>query len=445
MSGIEGLTHAQLREIVHGEAPWGLGECGHRLSDMAPLLSEVAEDIHRRMGELAWEGDSADQFRAWADHFREQSTVLGEYAMAMGKALRGMEVALASARGSMPEEPPLVLETVRSGAFGIEQTPHDEAVAVVRRLSSFYELATQRLTTTEEPQFALPSVIQDKMPEPPDDSVPLPTGPWLERDDEGESHLPPRPGAIVPTEVPPLSGNHVIEQGTASSPVRETVPTKWSPPAGDSDRVGTSLDSVAGPPVEDLHVDPASPGGEERSPATGPTGRGSVGPVDRVPIVPVGESRRPVADTPSARPGGGSGRSVVGGVPGVSGPGVGRQVVPPGGLGGVPPRGVVGGVPRQPDGGARRAVPGGVVGRGVGSAVRDPVTGAVRGPGGGLVRRSAKKDPPGASFVSGGPVARGGDESVDPPGVTGRPRETRRKRRRVVEGESSESERDTSR
>ncbi len=455
MSGFEYLTHAEMIAVVNGGSPGTMTEHGRRLMEIAPQLSSVAEDIHDRMAQLEWEGDSATEFRKWANHFRRESTALKNYALTMAAALQHTGEALSEARSSMPEEPPAFLEDIEAGQFGIEQTPRDEALAVLRRLSSSYEVATERLTSAEEPRFKAPRL--DAVDNDPPDSAERLDGLGDVHDQGDRQTLDTYPAeGVAPggsgRAISPLGDQVIGETGRPDSrfPVPDT-------PVPAEEETSTSLDSVA-TPSETVPPDTAREafGGGRQAAHPSPAGTESR-PHDLTPTPPsivktipspTASTRRGTlparSDASIASLGGGSGRSVVGGVPGVSGPGVGRQVVPPGGLGGVPPRGVVGAVPRQPDGGARRAVPGGVVGRGVGSAVRDPVTGAVRGPGGGLVRRSAKKDPPGASFVSRGPVARGGDESVDPPGVTGRPRETRRKRRRVAEGESSESERDTS-
>ncbi|MDT0310324.1 hypothetical protein RM780_25730 [Streptomyces sp. DSM 44917] len=402
MSEFEGMTHEQLSALVaSGRPDWALHQ-GELIAGLLPLLAETGREVHERLMAVEWEGESADSFRAWASHFREESARLRNYGAAVVQGLQQAGQALAEAQRTMP--PPGQLPELR-GSLGEALTEvvtedangyaRQEAIRVLERLSSNYNAAAERMETAEEPRFQpLTRPHDGELPEsgPPASDAPLTARSVTEGPGGGEvvagvaASPPPssedetgrRAGTVMPTDrpSPPLAPqpDHLIQTSldsvappeivTPQRPAGEPAPAGTRAPSGPSFPVGLpGVPPVSGPPAGGRQGGPGTLG---RGPAPVPpraTGAPTV-PPNRTFAVPQGlhdttaaGSVRPPAGaaggtTPVGRPPLAGGPSRVGGpspavqaAPPVSG---GRPV--PRGPEHVLPRGVVigGGTPSVP-------------------------------------------------------------------------------------------------
>ncbi|MDT0308630.1 hypothetical protein RM780_16925 [Streptomyces sp. DSM 44917] len=381
MSEFEGMTHEQLSALVaSGRPDWALHQ-GELIAGLLPLLAETGREVHARLMAVEWEGESAEGFRGWARHFREESARLRNYGAAVVQGLQQAGQALAEAQRTMP--PPGQLPELR-GSLGEALTEvvtedangyaRQEAIRVLERLSSNYNAAAERLETAEEPNFQPVEVPPDQRSVMPDGTAGGPASPV---GSAGEGRV--NGSAVAP---PPFSA--VDETGRG---VDMTVPAdSFAPPVvpRPDHLVQTSLDSVAPPET----VAPPRATGESAPAGT------------RVPSGP---------GFPVGLPG----------VPSVSGPPVGGRRGGPGTFGRgpspVPPRGPL---PVSPAGGPAGPPSRAFVGP---QALHDATAaGSVRPPAGAVGGSAPVGRPP----LAGGPLRVGGPSpavQAAPPVSGGRP------------------------
>ncbi len=467
MSEHESDTHEFLAGLVARADPGAVETRARALLEMVPLIREVGDLIAARMAAMEWRGEAAEMFRAWGDHFRQESAALGEYAERVGGALTMAAQVLAKVKSAMPPTRPTPLGPLTdAGIFDqtMAELDRQEAIRLIDSLDSAYRLANDAMSRAPEPRFEPFRGWEDVQP--PGDAASAPT----------TTAGAPAPGysGIASTYAAPRGGEG-LEGAWTGPPSTRSVPTEVvggaaAPivgPSGD-EWIGTSLDSLASGPDTRAPVGPAAPpspspmtppaGGAENvpfpvanpQPRVGPGpggGPGNGGPTRTSHPSPQGPGPRPTVNPVSHV----SSQAAHAGHHHVSGGGAAQSPVagrPPmtGFPGGLVPRatdhgGVIGGVPRQPET-YRRGVPqNGIVGAGAPSAFRDPTTGTVRGPGGALVGRPAGqlrdgnrpyKKTAGAEQATPGRMAGGSPSTTS--GITGRPaapvRGHRRKRKR---------------
>ncbi len=497
MPNFEDHPHSELYAAVANADPDRLRFLADQLALLGPRLLELGETTATQMSNVEWQSNTADSFRVWGTRFRSESGTLSKYVTAMSESMRNVEQALREAKATMPEPAPVAMV-----GTDLPEVTRLEAVGVMERLASHYQVAAEHLHKVSEPEFEVMQV-----------------------DLEGvQSIEPARPGPIPPygasgggtagsgTAVPgtagvgPAGGDGFV--GAASRPGQSPAPDGWPqevrpagqvppttegsqgafiPPTGDG-RTGTSLDSLGGDSGTGLI--PPSPSAGDRGPLPaggrnlvpgdpyvpfGPPGAGGVqvpggrfGP--QTPGGPVAfpprdhstgqAARNPPPPRMAGDPGTGSGAPVgrpmapgYGSGVGNGGVGAGRPAVPPA------RNGIVGGIPRPSERLSKGLPRGGALTSGTVAAMRDPGSGAVRGPGGGLVGRPpvvgtsggrraegnrdsrASRPVAGAETAPDRQVPRDGERAG---GVTGRPRPAKRRRRRKPgQGETGQRERDS--
>ncbi|MFE0690449.1 hypothetical protein ACFV0Z_20150 [Streptomyces xiamenensis] len=333
---LQAMTHQQLAALLAGANPQALIDRGAALELAAETADWVGEQIWRRANELEWEGRTAEEFRSWVKDFRLESGALKTYATLVSTAITRAGEALRQAQSEIPPVREVSMtatpeqasqEMFRTGGPMVTpleaEADRQEAVAVLRRLASVYQLSTWTIQDAPEPQFR----AFGETPEFPVDTSPgSPSG----------SRNPPA-GHVWP------SGTSDTPQETGTVPVARTGGQPTRPTAGpdatsnpvlgvEGGGVGTSLDSVG--VVPNGGVPPVAPPGSppplvvERPVGGGPVQQPVVGPVPGWPS--------------PAQPGQGPGRG--GQVPPVRGPGLRpgetlpvRPLGPPSGPGSQPP------------------------------------------------------------------------------------------------------------
>ncbi len=467
MSEHESDTHEVLAGLVARADPGAVETRARALLEMVPLIREVGDLIAARMAAMEWRGEAAEMFRAWGDHFRQESATLSEYAERVGGALTMAAQVLAKVKSAMPPTRPTPLGPLTdAGIFDqtMAELDRQEAIRLIDSLDSAYRLANDAMSRAPEPRFEPLRTTEDWRPPQEQTSGPSTPGgaPGLGYSGSaGNTHA--------------MFGSGEASQGFSSmppsvapSPPREFVggaaaPTPIVAASGD-DGIGTSLDSLAPAPDTRAPVGPTVPptpspvpppaGGAEnvqlpmvtQQSRVGPGPKGEPGnagtlrtpqpntqqPVPRPTMNPTSIVSSPTAHADGHHAGGGgaspgspTGRPPLMGFPG------GRM-----------PRetdrgGIIGGVPRQAESHHRAVPQNGIVGAGALSAFRDPTTGAVRGPGGALVARPAghlgdeSRRPHGRTGAE--PTASrkaAGSTASTTPGITGRPSPLANGRRR---------------
>jgi hypothetical protein len=328
--------------------------------------------------------------------------VLSSYAWTVGTAMQKAGTALREAQTTMPPPPPSVLMQDASANLLSEtmaESDRQEAIQVVERLRSYYEVSVELMSNAEEPRFEPLSFAMGGFPDA-GDSRPGSEQPGSTAQAPGQATTPMASGAEPASSTrggaaPPAVGGGEVRPG-------QGLVTPQGPGVGSDGRVGTSLDStgVISPDV----VVPTGPPSPERgggSMGSGPpTGGGNAAtvppgtPTSRVPGSP------PAANGGVVPPRGATTRPVQ---PGGQPPVAGRPPTMGGGPGQMAPRSPVGG-----------SGPGGSHGPVVG---RPPMSGGGAGP---AVPRGSTRSGPNASGTRPPTVTGVPTNNVQPP-VAGRP------------------------
>ncbi|MEV1009940.1 hypothetical protein [Streptomyces sp. NPDC049881] len=475
MPNYEHYSHRELAAALESADPLGLADLGKRLRRLAPELSETGASIAVQMTNVAWQGETADVFRAWGKHFHKQSRALGQYVETMGQSMEHAGQAVWEARATMPEAPPMTVVSDPLDGTPLGELNRQEAIGVMERLASNYRVAAERLQRVEEPGFELPYInlkgVVGIEPSPPTTTIPYGASGYDTSGASGASTGGVNGAGQADAGWFPQSGSRSgansflppYDRGATGA-----IPPTYHPPLGD-DRIGTSLDSVPGDSATGLLPPPQSAGERVQMP---PVGRTAVPGDTFAPLPPPGQGTQgrwsgqtgrygpqgpggpggpyprdysagqAARNAPSSLPRTANdpvaGRSTPVGRPMGPGQGAGRYASTP------PPRsGIVGGIPRPAERLTKGIPRGGALGVGTVPALRDPGTGAVRGPGGGLVGRSPvvgstgyRADTSRDARVSGtaGKEATPGRPAVRDAGraggITGRGRQPKRRRRR---------------
>ncbi|MFG2735436.1 hypothetical protein ACGFX7_11455 [Streptomyces harbinensis] len=349
---LQAMSHQELEALLRGANPQALMQRGEALESTAEVVGWLGEEIRARAEELEWEGQAAEEFRAWVRELSRESGTLKTYVTFVATAITRAGEALQQAKSEMPPAPPMEMPlslreqaalpagAERPATLTESEATRQEAVAAIRRLSSVYELSARTLQDAPEPQFR-------ELPQGPDHNVfPSQPGP-APSPGAGSAPVTPvhSPQPHESSQRPPVFTDSPIPHHPAPQQPGTTVP-----PVIADGGVGTSLDSVGTlpnsappsappPPVVERPVVPGG-GGPVQQPVVGPVpgwpapnnpgqgpGRGGGG--GQVPPVR-GPVQRP-GETPS-----GGGRVPAGpsNVPGGQQPPVGRPPYNPGAPGG---------------------------------------------------------------------------------------------------------------
>ncbi|WOX21753.1 hypothetical protein [Streptomyces solicathayae] len=136
--------------------PGELTARGEALAKAVPELQKIAKDLRHYIGRVQWDGAAGDAFRVWGADMVAQTLRLGDYTNTAateltraGQALREAKTALPKPTGTCFEDP-----TKEAARVAAETGPKlQEAIHQMERLSSYYEVAKERLDAAKEPRF----------------------------------------------------------------------------------------------------------------------------------------------------------------------------------------------------------------------------------------------------------------------------------------------------
>ncbi|MET2717447.1 WXG100 family type VII secretion target [Streptomyces harbinensis] len=352
---LQAMSHQELEALLRGANPQALMQRGEALESTAEVVGWLGEEIRARAEELEWEGQAAEEFRAWVRELSRESGTLKTYVTFVATAITRAGEALQQAKSEMPPAPPMEMPlslreqaalpagAERPATLTESEATRQEAVAAIRRLSSVYELSARTLQDAPEPQFR---GGLERDPFPLGDAPVSPRDPY-NRTPTGQAP-PPQPAEAVRETtgaIPPRPDDHAAHASPGHSAV--VRPDLGAIRDGG---VGTSLDSVGTLPNSAPPAAPPPPVVER------PVMPGGGGPVQQ-PIVGPAPGWPPPGNPGQGR-GGGPGQ-----VPPVRGPVLRPGEVPPNAAGRVPagPSSVPGG--QQPPVGRPPYNPGAPVGQ----------------------------------------------------------------------------------
>ncbi|WP_416986093.1 hypothetical protein [Streptomyces sp. T028] len=379
-TNFEGHSLNEMIDLVENTNPEDLASSGRALWDAREAILAAAQELDGHITKVEWVGESGDAFRTWGRSLVTSTEGLGTFAGAAADQITAAATGLASVRTAMPHRdartnPMSVADIPKAeriqtnddytAAVKVEKD-RQEAINQMNRLSSYYAVSEEVLSSLQAPEFkAMPDV-----------GVPQPT---RTSGDLGQSGA----GTSGDTATS-LAGRHLAEPSVGR--VGVSGATGATTPAQDlthrvsypDQPVSTVIDSVTTPPAP---TSPPSTGpGPSSAGATGtgsgpnsgfPTGyappmvsgtsgRGPAGGGVRIPVSAQGRTGAPTMGTPA------SGRAVGQGSmgrPTATGQSLGR-----GNTLGTPPsstaRGITGGTPRVGGPAAPRAGGGGITGAG---------------------------------------------------------------------------------
>ncbi|QKV70735.1 hypothetical protein HUT13_19655 [Streptomyces harbinensis] len=337
---LQAMSHQELEALLRGANPQALMQRGEALESTAEVVGWLGEEIRARAEELEWEGQAAEEFRAWVRELSRESGTLKTYVTFVATAITRAGEALQQAKSEMPPAPPMEMPlslreqaalpagAERPATLTESEATRQEAVAAIRRLSSVYELSARTLQDAPEPQFRgydpfAPSPGGEHPGPSPDADGPAPTGhpspphpagapqpttSWVSpRSSEHSAHAFPSPGSVARPDAELISDGGV---GTSLDSVG-TLPNSAPPSAPPPPVVERPVMPGGGGPVQQPIVGPVPgwPAPNNPGPGQGP-GRGGGGgqvppvrgPVQRPGEMPAGGGRVPAG--PSNVPGG---------------------------------------------------------------------------------------------------------------------------------------------
>ncbi|MEU6221387.1 hypothetical protein ABZ845_28400 [Streptomyces sp. NPDC047022] len=389
-------------DMVESAQPDHLESAASAMWAARDAITTAATTLHGHIGNVDWQGESANSFRDWGKNLVDTAHSLATYADNVGTHIMAAGAGLASVRKSMPPRDDRlfakgvndfpVVERVATNteyqAASKVEAHRQEAINQMIRLSSYYAVSEGGLATQQAPTFdtlpnvGVPAPKVDGRQEPPNgttgrshlpasSSIAREAGTTLHQsaDTAGGGHpeetLEPSKH-LHDTGTPPNQhvGTHI--DGVGTLPPAATKPTTIVTPPTSTNPGGGPVQTV--PPFTTGPVPPtvgapfgrtsgdgsarglrtpvsgraSTPPGElpEEPVGRGPAGRGPVGPVGRT-VSPGSENVRGPASTMGKPP---VGRSVTGGIPRAAG----EPIEPIGGrgvTGAARTGGVVGGRP----------------------------------------------------------------------------------------------------
>jgi uncharacterized protein YukE len=292
----------QMIDLIASARPADMEHAGDALWRAGGAIRKAADELHRHMGKVQWEGESGNAFRTWTTQLVENSEKLAKYSENAGTQIKASGAGLATVQKSMPPRDTRLVQMdvkdIPAPAQVKGNATYDEAVKVeedrqeainqMNRLGSYYTVSNDIMAGQEPPTFqAMPNV---GIPKPP-------------RDASGTEELTTTssPGSVDSGGAQAQSVSAAVGQPAASGPQDPVVVPDRA--------VGTDIDSVAPPAlVEPAPTAPVTPvtGGQGPGPNAAPPG--FMGPVGMPPgglrTTPgISGAPRAVGQSPVGRPG----------------------------------------------------------------------------------------------------------------------------------------------
>ncbi|MEU7029823.1 hypothetical protein AB0A60_24475 [Streptomyces sp. NPDC046275] len=157
MSGeFEGKSLDALYAMIASAKPEDLSGAGQALAAAAPKILAIARDLRHYISRVEWEGEAGDAFREWGAGMVSETLVLGDFTKVVSDEMKTAAQALTEAKASLPKPAGMCYADPEKEKARIEAETGpklQEAVDVMRRLSSYYETTGNRMQAERQPEF----------------------------------------------------------------------------------------------------------------------------------------------------------------------------------------------------------------------------------------------------------------------------------------------------
>ncbi|GAA3390162.1 hypothetical protein [Streptomyces roseoviridis] len=157
MSGeFEGKSLDALYAMIASAKPEEITSTGEALAAAVPKILDIAADLRHYISRVQWEGEGAEAFRKWGAGMVSETLVLGDFTKVVSEEMKRAGAALREAKSSVPKPAGMCFadpekEKARQEA---ETGPKlQEAIAAMRRLSSYYTATNNRISSERQPDF----------------------------------------------------------------------------------------------------------------------------------------------------------------------------------------------------------------------------------------------------------------------------------------------------
>ncbi|QKV92240.1 hypothetical protein HUT19_11190 [Streptomyces sp. NA02950] len=153
----EGVSHAELYNMIATAKPSKLTEVGTALGDTYIPLHELADelDAHLKYADVDWEGEAAQAYREWGQKLVKQTRLMAEYTLLVGTNMGVAGQGLYDAQAHVT--PPKHADTKGLSAEekAAAHDDHQEALKAMDRLDNYYETAHTDISGLDKPNFPL--------------------------------------------------------------------------------------------------------------------------------------------------------------------------------------------------------------------------------------------------------------------------------------------------
>ncbi|MET8508210.1 hypothetical protein ABZV60_26760 [Streptomyces sp. NPDC004787] len=157
MSGeFEGKSLDALYAMIASAKPEDLSGAGQALAAAAPKILAIARDLRHYISRVEWEGEAGDAFREWGAGMVSETLVLGDFTKVVSDEMKTAAQALTEAKASLPKPAGMCYADPEKEKARIEAETGpklQEAIDVMRRLSSYYESTGNRMQAERQPEF----------------------------------------------------------------------------------------------------------------------------------------------------------------------------------------------------------------------------------------------------------------------------------------------------
>lgn len=188
----EQFTHSEMLDMVKSADPAKVTALAHKLDSVSTQTEKIGTDLQTHMSKVDWQGPAGDAFRDWGSRVASATLTLSDYSSTAGVFMLNAGQVLSDVQRDMPKVPNLAYETVNAyraanniqGPFadtagvtpdhldGVQgpysatptaaqyqaasstlETARSSAVDQMNKLGQAYNMATDVISTTQEPTF----------------------------------------------------------------------------------------------------------------------------------------------------------------------------------------------------------------------------------------------------------------------------------------------------
>lgn len=177
-TSFEGMSHEQMLAWLDQANAGEVQAAADRLTAAAKEIRKIAEELKVRPQWVAWKGEGADAFRAWANDLANSTHALGDFSEGAAKWLGEASGAIARAQVSIPRDAksaqanldaanvahndPDAAPVRSKAAYDLAALKADkekvrqEAAAEMHKLGQSYDLSATQMNTLQRPKFPPP-------------------------------------------------------------------------------------------------------------------------------------------------------------------------------------------------------------------------------------------------------------------------------------------------